>query len=71
MAHEERKGHMYVLAGVREYWIVDPDKRQFEVFALRGGDYEILGRFGPGEQADSQVLSGFEIGVDEACPEER
>ena len=59
---------MYALAGVREYWIVDPDKRQIEVFALRGSDYEILGRFGPGEQAASEVLAGFEIGVDEVCP---
>ena len=65
------KYRVYALAGVREYWIVDPDKRQIEVFALRGRDYEILGRFGPGEQAASEVLSGFEIGVDEVCPEER
>jgi Uma2 family endonuclease len=65
------KYRVYALAGVREYWIVDPDKRQIEVFALRGSDYEILGRFGPGEQAGSEVLSGFEISVDEVCPEER
>ena len=51
-----------------EYWIVDPDKRQIEVFALRGSDYVILGRFGPGERAASEILSGFDIGVDEVCP---
>lgn len=62
------KFRVYALAGVREYWIVDPDKRQIEVFALRGSDYEILGRFGPGEQAASEVLAGFQIGVDEVCP---
>jgi len=62
------KYRVYALAGVREYWIVDPDKRQIEVFALRGSDYEILGRFGPGERAASEILSGFDIGVDEVCP---
>ena len=62
------KYRVYALAGVREYWIVDPDKRQIEVFALRGNDYEILGRFGPGERAASEILVGFEIGVDEVCP---
>jgi len=61
------KYRVYALAGVREYWIVDPDKRQIEVFALRGSDYEILGRFGPGERAASEILSGFDIGVDEVC----
>jgi Uma2 family endonuclease len=62
------KYSMYAQAGVREYWLVDPDKRQIEVFALRGSDYEILGRFGPGEQAASEVLSGFQISVGEVCP---
>ena len=62
------KYSVYAQAGVREYWIVDPDKRQIEVFALRGSDYEILGRFGPGEQAASEVLSGFQISVGEVCP---
>jgi Uma2 family endonuclease len=62
------KYRIYVLAGVREYWIVDPDKRQIEIFTLRGSDYELRGRFGPGERAASEVLSGFEIGVDEVCP---
>ncbi len=63
------KYRVYAQAGVREYWIVDPDKRQIELFALRGSDYEILGRFGPGEQAASEILPGFEIGVDEVCPQ--
>ena len=64
------KYRVYALAGVREYWIIDPDKRQIEIFALRGSDYELMGRFGPGERATSEVLAGFEIGVDEVCPVE-
>ena len=64
------KYRLYAQAGVREYWIVDPDKRQIEVFVQRvhGSDYELIGRFGPGEQAASEVLTGFQIGVDEVCP---
>ena len=61
------KYRVYALAGVREYWIVDPDRCQIEVFVLRKGDYELIGRFGPGEHAPSEVLPGFDIGVDEVC----
>jgi hypothetical protein len=34
-----------------------------------GGDYELIGRFGPGEQVQSRVVAGFEIGEDEVCPQ--
>ncbi len=57
------KYRLYALSGVREYWIVDPDKRQIEVFVLRRGDYELIGRFGPDESARSEVLDGFEVAV--------
>jgi Uma2 family endonuclease len=65
------KYQVYEKSGVREYWIVEPDRRQIEVFTLRmpGGDYELIGRFGPGEQVQSRVIAGFEIGVDEVCPQ--
>ncbi len=59
------KYRLYALSGVREYWIVDPDKRQIEVFVLRGGDYELIGRFGPEETARSEVLPGFAVLVGE------
>lgn len=62
------KYRVYATAGVSEYWIVDPDRRQIEVFVLRREVYELIGRFGPGEQARSEVLSGFQIGVDAVCP---
>ena len=55
----------YARAGVREYWLVDPDKRTIEVYVLRGGVYEPLGKFSPGEGARSELLSGFEVNVDE------
>jgi len=55
----------YAQAGVREYWIVDPDSRTVEVFVLREGAYELLGKWGMGERARSKVLEGFEVAVDE------
>lgn len=64
------KYQVYAKAGVGEYWIVDPDRRQIEVFVQRvhGGDYELIGRFGPGEYVHSETLPGFQISVDEVCP---
>ena len=61
------KFRLYAVSGVREYWIVDPDKRQIEVFVLRRGDYELIGRFGADERAHSEVLLGFEVVVGEIC----
>jgi Uma2 family endonuclease len=55
----------YARAGVREYWIVDPHGRTVEVFILREGAYELLGKWGRGEEARSEVLAGFRMAVDE------
>ncbi len=55
----------YAQAGVREYWIVDPHGRTVEVFVLREGAYELLGKWGEGEEARSEVLAGFRVAVDE------
>jgi Uma2 family endonuclease len=58
----------YARAGVREYWIVDPHRRTVEVFILRDGAYELLGKWGGGEEALSEVLAGFRVAVDESLP---
>jgi hypothetical protein len=36
-----------------------------EVFILREGAYELLGKWGGGEEACSEVLAGFRVAVDE------
>ncbi|HIC88572.1 MAG TPA: Uma2 family endonuclease [Anaerolineae bacterium] len=59
------KFRVYEESGVREYWIVDPDGRVIEVFVLREGGYTLLGKWGSGEVARSEVLVGFEVAVDE------
>jgi Uma2 family endonuclease len=62
------KFQLYARAGVREYWIVDPETRTIDVFVLRGRAYAPLGSFGPGEQARSEVLSDLTVRVSEVCP---
>jgi Uma2 family endonuclease len=64
----ERKFHLYEQSSVAEYWIVDPGVRSIEVFVLRQGAYSLLERFGPGEEATSQVLRGFSVAVDDVIP---
>lgn len=58
------KFELYEEAGVREYWIVDPDKLEIEVFVLQEGSYQVLGRWGTGEAARSEVLAGFEVAIE-------
>lgn len=51
----------YALAGVGEYWIVDPEAREIHVLAQRDGNYETLATARAGETARSATLPGFEV----------
>ncbi|MDQ1317155.1 MAG: hypothetical protein QG588_806 [Candidatus Poribacteria bacterium] len=64
---EDRKDKYteYEKAGIKEYWIIDPDKQTVEVFTLENGAYKIFGKCGPGEIAKSKLLDGFEVSIDE------
>lgn len=68
LADRREKFKVYAKAGVREYWIVNPSARTIEIFAGRFGAYELLGKYGVGEIARSEVLPGFEVKVEEVCP---
>jgi Uma2 family endonuclease len=59
------KFEIYAQAGVREYWILDPQGKTVEVFTLAEGLYALLGVFDTGERARSEVLPGFEPAVAE------
>ena len=68
-AHDRSlKYELYAEAGVPEYWIIDPHERRVEVFVLRGGDYELLGRYGDDDTARSEILEGFTFKPDEIFP---
>ena len=66
----------YARAGVREYWIVDPEQQTVEVFVLGEpvGDgqqarYELAGVFRPGTPVRSRVLPDFTFDpADAFCP---
>lgn len=64
-ATEERdrgaKLQLYCRYGVRECWLVDPDKRTVEVLALSPEGYQVLGRYRADEVVSSQVLVGFQF----------
>jgi Uma2 family endonuclease len=55
----------YELAGVREYWIVDPRLRVVEVYTLSNQtqEYELEGQFCVGEQLHSIVLADFILDI--------
>jgi Uma2 family endonuclease len=58
-----RKRRDYALAGIPEYWIVDPQKEVIIVLRLESKEYVEHGRFGAGDVATSALLSGFSVAV--------
>ena len=52
------KLNLYQQAGVREYWIVDPDNQSVLVFTLGGHVLEIREDYGREDVAKVNVLEG-------------
>ena len=55
---------MYEQNGVREYWIVDAEKRSIAQLVLRKKHYALT-ELGEGDRVKGAVLSGFEMKVGE------
>jgi Uma2 family endonuclease len=55
----------YAIAGIPEYWIVDPETDTITVLTLPTGatEYAVHGGFQPGQQATSVLLPGFAVDV--------
>lgn len=62
----EQKRREYAQAKIREYWIIDPQKTTIQVLELAGDEYRVAGEYGRSELAQSQLLSGFSLSVDQA-----
>lgn len=61
----EDKVSDYAAGGISEYWIVDPVALQIKVLVLNGDAYQTHGVFKPGQTADSRLLTGFSVNVEE------
>lgn len=55
----------YAKAGVKEYWIVEPELLTIKVLTLSGKKYKTHGEFKPGQTATSVLFDGFSVQVDD------
>ena len=58
-----RKRTDYAIAGIPEYWIVDPRRPEITVLTLGQDGYVGRSPFGRGDIATSSVLDGFSVAV--------
>jgi Uma2 family endonuclease len=58
-----RKYELYCEAGVREYWVVSPERQSVAVYRLAGDEYAFTTLKAPGVLASS-VLKGLEIDLE-------
>ncbi|MCD6300230.1 MAG: Uma2 family endonuclease, partial [Dehalococcoidales bacterium] len=68
-ATEDRDRHykktLYARHGVKEYWIVDPDAKAVEVFALGERGFELVKAYKAEEVLNSPLLEGLEMSLNE------
>ena len=57
------KFQLYVAAGVKEYWIADPDARAVDVYVPRGNAYVPLGHFALDGAIQSELFPELRIPV--------
>ena len=57
-----KKFNIYLNAGVREYWIVDPDRRIVDVYLLQNGSY-VAKPYGATDKIPVSVVEDCEINV--------
>lgn len=53
------KHRLYHRFGVKEYWLVDPERQTVEVLTRGEAGFILAGTFLPGETLVSPLLSGF------------
>jgi Uma2 family endonuclease len=57
---------LYEMAGVKEYWLVNPNDKSLIIFVLDdSGKYQPSKPLTMGDKATSQVLDGFSVDLDE------
>ena len=67
-----RKFNLYQSAGVREYWIVDPDERVVEVYRLEESEsYRRIGAFGGTDTVTAGISDAIVVDLAELFPANR
>ena len=66
----ETKREEYALAGIPEYWIIEPNLGKISILTLSGTSYAVHGEFCRGDQAASKLLPGFAVDVTSALATE-
>jgi len=59
------KKDLYERFAVKEYWIVDPNNRAVEIYTMLENAYITHGIFEAGEKANSSLLVGFDVEINE------
>jgi Uma2 family endonuclease len=59
------KRDLYEQHGVKEYWIIDPESQTVDVMFSERGVFQLAMRCGIGQTAQSRLLAGFQIAVQE------
>ena len=59
------KKRLYMKYGVKEFWIVDPDKRAVEVMVLKETGFETFGIYFMEDKLISPLLKGFGLDLNE------
>jgi len=59
------KMKLYERSGIKEYWLVDPDREEIEVLTLKGRSYESMGVFGIEQSFESALLEGLRVSLEE------
>ncbi|MES2767242.1 MAG: Uma2 family endonuclease [Bacteroidota bacterium] len=59
---------LYEQANVREYWIIDGANTSIEVFFKEGESYELVSFAAETGKVYSNLLKGFEVGIEEIMP---
>lgn len=57
------KPKKYAEYGVPEFWLIDPEGELIEIFRLKNGEYELVGRLGFSQMLTSPLFHGLSLPV--------